>query len=46
MLTLQLQDIVAANATSGTFTPSPNRYTMTFEVQAGVWAHTNTSNYS
>ena len=41
-----VQDIVAANATSGTFTPSPNRYTMTFEVQAGVWAHTNTSNYS
>jgi len=41
-----VQDIVASNTVSGTFTPSPNRYTMVFEVQSGVWVHTSTSNYT
>ena len=41
-----VQDIAAANTTSGTFTPSPTRYTMTFQVVAGAWAHQSTSNYT
>lgn len=41
-----VQDIVFANTTSGTFTPTPARYTMTFTVSGGVWTHTNTSNYT
>lgn len=39
-------DIVASNPTSGTFTPSPSRYTMEFQVQSGVWAHQSTLNYT
>ena len=41
-----IQDIVASNTVSGTFTPSPSRYTMTFQVVAGAWAHQSTANYS
>jgi len=41
-----IQDITAANTTSGTFTPSPSRYTMTFEVVGGAWSHQSTSNYT
>lgn len=41
-----VQDIAAANTTSGTFTPSPTRYTMTFIVAAGTWTHQATENYA
>jgi len=41
-----IQDIVASNTVSGTFTPSPSRYTMTFQVVAGAWAHQSTTNYT
>jgi len=41
-----IQDIVASNTVSGTFTPSPSRYTMTFTVIGGVWTHQSTSNYT
>lgn len=41
-----VEDIVESNTTSGTFTPTPTRYTMEFEVQAGVWAHQSTLNYT
>ena len=41
-----IQDIVASNTVSGTFTPSPSRYTMTFTVVGGVWTHQSTSNYT
>jgi hypothetical protein len=40
-----IQDIVESNTTSGTFTPSPSRYTMTFLVDGGVWTHQTTTNY-
>ena len=38
-----VQDIQSSNTTSGTFTPSPNRYTMVFQVVGGVWTHQSTS---
>lgn len=38
-----VQDIVSSNTTSGTFTPTPNRYTMVFQVVGGVWTHQSTS---
>ena len=41
-----VQDIVESNTTSGTFTPNPTRYTMTFRVDNGVWAWQNTANYT
>jgi len=41
-----IQDIVASNSVSGTFSPNPTRYTMTFDVQGGVWTHLDTSNYT
>lgn len=41
-----VQDIVASNTVSGTFTPSPNRYTMTFNVVGGAWSHESTENYT
>ena len=41
-----IQDIVASNTVSGTFTPTPNRYTMIFNVSGGVWTHVSTSNYT
>lgn len=41
-----VQDISTANTTSGSFTPTVDRYTMTFAVQSGSWAHQDTTNYS
>jgi len=41
-----VQDIVASNTVSGTFTPTPTRYTMVFEVQGGIWVHSSTNNYT
>ena len=41
-----IQDIVASNTVTGTFTPSPSRYTMTFTVVGGAWTHQSTSNYT
>ena len=41
-----IQDIAAANTTSGTFTPSPSRYTMVYVVDSGSWLHQSTDNYT
>lgn len=41
-----IQDIAAANATSGTLTVSPQRYTMIFTVVSGSWTWTSTTDYS
>jgi hypothetical protein len=41
-----IQDIAAANTTSGTFTPSPSRYTMVYVVDSGSWSHQSTDNYT
>lgn len=37
-----VQDIQTSNTTSGTFTPTPSRYTMVFQVVGGVWTHQST----
>ena len=41
-----VQDIVASNTVSGTFTPLPTRYTMQFTVRSGAWDHDSTLNYT
>ena len=40
-----IQDIVAANAASGSVVLTPTRYTMTFTVTGAIWTFTSTSVY-
>lgn len=40
-----IQDIAAANTTSGNITLTPSRYTMIFTVTGSTWTFTSTSNY-
>ena len=41
-----IQDVVTSNTASGTVALTPNRFTMTFQVQSGNWTWTNTSTYT